>query len=57
MGFLAAYVAVITFIMFPLVWIVMMSFKGYADVIAFPPTFIFTPTLENYSGSSQMWWE
>lgn len=49
MGFLAAYVAVITFIMFPLVWIVMMSFKGYADVIAFPPTFIFTPTLENYS--------
>jgi len=48
-GFLAAYVAVITFIMFPLVWIVMMSFKGYDDVIAFPPTFLFAPTLENYS--------
>ncbi|RWG06127.1 carbohydrate ABC transporter permease [Mesorhizobium sp.] len=33
---------------FPLVWIVMMSLKGQADVMAWPPNFIFTPTFENF---------
>lgn len=33
---------------FPLVWIVMMSLKQQSDVMAWPPTFIFTPTLENF---------
>lgn len=48
LGFLVAYVAVITFITFPLVWVILMSFKGYDDVIAYPPTFLFDPTWENY---------
>lgn len=33
---------------FPLVWIVMMSLKGQADVMAWPPTFSFKPTFENF---------
>ncbi|MBZ9605548.1 carbohydrate ABC transporter permease [Phyllobacterium chamaecytisi] len=33
---------------FPLVWIVMMSLKTQTDVMAWPPTFVFTPTLENF---------
>lgn len=33
---------------FPLVWIVMMSLKSQGDVMAWPPTFLFTPTLENF---------
>lgn len=33
---------------FPLVWIVMMSLKGQADVMAWPPSFIFKPTFENF---------
>ncbi|MDL2409149.1 carbohydrate ABC transporter permease [Rhizobium calliandrae] len=33
---------------FPLVWILMMSLKAQNEVMAWPPTFIFTPTLENF---------
>ncbi|MEX2697212.1 carbohydrate ABC transporter permease [Rhizobium mongolense] len=33
---------------FPLVWILMMSLKNQSEVMAWPPTFIFTPTLENF---------
>lgn len=36
------------YILSPLIWILMMSFKSKADVIAVPPKFIFTPTLDNY---------
>jgi multiple sugar transport system permease protein len=36
------------YILSPLIWILMMSFKTRMDVIAIPPKFIFTPTLENY---------
>lgn len=36
------------YILAPLIWILMMSFKSKADVIAVPPKFIFTPTLDNY---------
>lgn len=32
----------------PLVWILMMSFKTPMDVMAVPPKFIFKPTAENY---------
>jgi multiple sugar transport system permease protein len=32
----------------PIVWIAMMSLKNSNDVIASPPKFVFTPTLENY---------
>ena len=33
---------------FPIIWIVMNSFKVAADVNAYPPVFLFDPTLENY---------
>jgi multiple sugar transport system permease protein len=36
------------YILAPILWIVMMSFKNKADVISVPPKFIFTPTLDNY---------
>jgi len=42
---LGAYFA---FALGPIVWIAMMSLKNSNDVIASPPKFIFTPTLENY---------
>lgn len=44
----AALTAVFGFILFPLVWIVMMSLKGFSDIIAYPPRFAFEPTLINY---------
>lgn len=37
------------YILAPIIWIVMMSFKNKADVISSPPKFIFTPTLSNYA--------
>ena len=33
---------------FPVLWGVLTSFKTERDVLAYPPTLIFTPTLENY---------
>lgn len=33
---------------FPLLWILMSSFKTQTDIIASPPIWFFTPTLENY---------
>ena len=42
-------ILVVVFVMaFPIVWIVMNSFKEAADVNAYPPVFRFSPTLENY---------
>lgn len=49
LGFAVAFTALVVFLLFPLVWILLMSFKGYGDVIAYPPKFLFTPTLANYS--------
>ena len=37
------------FALAPIVWILMMSLKIPPDIIAYPPKFIFTPTLENYA--------
>lgn len=37
------------FVLFPLVWVFLMSFKDFRDVIAYPPKFIFEPTFENYT--------
>jgi multiple sugar transport system permease protein len=36
------------FFAFPLVWITLSSMKSEADVSAYPPTLIFTPTASNY---------
>lgn len=33
---------------FPILWMVLTSFKTEQDAFAFPPKFIFTPTLENW---------
>jgi multiple sugar transport system permease protein len=35
--------------LFPLCWVFLMSIKRPVDVIAYPPKFVFKPTLENYS--------
>jgi multiple sugar transport system permease protein len=43
-----AYTAFALFVLFPLAWILLMSLKDFADVIAYPPKFLFTPTLDNY---------
>ncbi len=42
------YIAFTAFILFPLVWIFLMSIKNFRDIIAYPPVFLFTPTLDNY---------
>ena len=39
---------VVLVLAFPIVWIVMNSFKEAADINAHPPVFLFDPTLENY---------
>ena len=41
-------IIVAIYILAPLVWILMMSLKSAMDVIAVPPKFIFSPTLDNY---------
>lgn len=40
--------ALAIYIMAPVIWIVMMSFKSKIDVISVPPKIFFTPTLDNY---------
>jgi multiple sugar transport system permease protein len=46
---LAALLAYTVFALFPLFWIFLMSIKKPVDIIATPPKFVFTPTLENYA--------
>ena len=46
---LYALVVVLTLaILFPFLWLLMMSFKTDADIFAWPPRLFFAPTLENY---------
>lgn len=49
----AVVIAVLTlwtmFALAPIVWIFMMSLKIPADIIAYPPKIVFTPTLANYA--------
>lgn len=35
-------------VLFPLIWILLQSFKSYFDTIAVPPKVIFNPTFDNY---------
>jgi multiple sugar transport system permease protein len=48
----AALIAVGSFVLivwtFPVLWALLTSFKTERDVLAYPPTIIFTPTLANY---------
>lgn len=43
-----SYLAFAAFVIFPIVWIILMSLKNFRDIIAYPPQFVFTPTLQNY---------
>lgn len=44
-----ALAVIVIFFMFPLFWILMMSFQTNETILAYPPTFTFTPTLQNYA--------
>lgn len=37
-------------IMFPFLWLLVMSFKPEPDILAWPPRLLFAPTLEHYTG-------
>jgi multiple sugar transport system permease protein len=39
---------VVIFFMFPILWIVMMSFQTNETILSIPPKVVFSPTLENY---------
>lgn len=41
-------VLVLAFIVFPIFWLVLTSFKPAEDIMVSPPRFLFTPTLNNY---------
>ncbi|RME76220.1 MAG: carbohydrate ABC transporter permease [Chloroflexi bacterium] len=45
-GLLALY---ILFCLFPILWIILTSFKTHAAINTFPPQFIFIPSFENYN--------
>ena len=39
---------VFLFFMFPIVWILLMSFQTNDQILRIPPSFLFEPTLANY---------
>ena len=43
-----AMAAVILFFMFPIFWIILMSFQTNETILRVPPSMVFTPTLDNY---------
>jgi multiple sugar transport system permease protein len=43
-----AYILLMAFIVLPLIWMLLMSFKTPTDVMAIPPKLVFRPTLDNY---------
>jgi multiple sugar transport system permease protein len=45
---LVAIAAAVVIAVLPLLWVVLASFKGAADVSQLPPRLVFEPTLENY---------
>lgn len=40
---------VVLFFLFPIFWVLLMSFQTNAQILRIPPSLFFTPTLENYS--------
>ena len=44
----AALAAIVTFFLFPIVWILLMSFQTNETILRIPPSVVFTPTLQNY---------
>jgi multiple sugar transport system permease protein len=47
-AFYLAIIFISLVVLFPFLWMLSSSFKTQADIIAWPPKFIFTPTLQNY---------
>ncbi len=45
----AALALVVLFFMFPIVWILLMSFQTNETILAIPPSVVFRPTLTNYT--------
>jgi len=45
----AALAVVVLFFLFPIFWIVLMSFQTNADILRIPPRLTFSPTLSNYA--------
>ena len=45
---LAAFV-LLAWTVFPFVWILLTSLKSPGDILSVPPTFVFTPTIDNYA--------
>lgn len=45
--------AILVVFMFPLVWMLMTSFKSYGDILVSPPRWVFEPTLNNYVDAFQ----
>ncbi len=43
-------IVLVLLVMFPFVWLLVMSFKTVDDIFAWPPKWFFMPTIENYTG-------
>lgn len=43
-----ALIVIFIFFLFPILWMVGMAFKTQADILSWPPKFIFTPVLDNF---------
>jgi len=43
-----ALVAIVFFFLFPMLWVLLMSFQTNADILRSPPSLFFSPTLKNY---------
>lgn len=50
LGIYICLVLVALFLIFPIFWFTLMSFKTEKDAVAIPPKFVFTPTINNYKG-------
>ena len=48
LAFYVTVAAIATIVLFPFLWMLASSFKTQVDIIAWPPKFIFEPTLQNY---------
>jgi multiple sugar transport system permease protein len=48
--FLVSLIVVTLIVVFPFLWLLMLSFKTDDDIFAFPPTLFFRPTFEHYAG-------
>lgn len=42
-------IIIFAFLLFPIIWVIGMSFKTTDQILSWPPTFTFVPTLENYA--------